>query len=64
VNVSKSPLRRAAALAAGSLIGIAGALTFASPALAHHSTVSGTPTCDKVNGKWVVDWEVNAIGDG
>jgi LPXTG-motif cell wall-anchored protein len=62
VNVSKSPLRRAAALAAGSLIGIAGAVAFASPALAHHSNVSGTSEC--INGEWVVDWKATAIGDG
>ncbi|GIE27362.1 hypothetical protein Ait01nite_004070 [Actinoplanes italicus] len=62
MNVSKSPLRRVAALAAGSLIGIAGAVAFASPALAHHSIVKGSSEC--INGEWVVDWTVNAIGDG
>jgi LPXTG-motif cell wall-anchored protein len=64
VNVSKSPLRRASALVAGSLIGLAGVAVFATPALAHHSTVSGSATCDTESGKWVVDWTVNAIGDG
>ena len=64
MNVSKSPLRRATALAAGSLIGIAGAVAFASPALAHHNEVSGTYTCDKVSGQWEVTWTAKAVGDG
>ena len=62
MNVSKSPLRRATALVAGSLIGMAGALTFASPALAHHSTVTGSSSCDTVSGQYVVNWTVNGIG--
>lgn len=64
MNVSKSPLRRASALVAGSLIGLAGVAVFATPALAHHSTVSGSASCDQESGKWVVEWTVNAIGDG
>jgi LPXTG-motif cell wall-anchored protein len=62
VNVSKSPLRRVSALAAGSLIGLAGVAVFATPAFAHHSTIAGDANC--VDGNWVVDWTVNAIGDG
>ncbi|MDI6097676.1 LPXTG cell wall anchor domain-containing protein [Actinoplanes sp. NEAU-A12] len=62
MNVSKSPLRRATVLVAGSLIGIAGTVAFASPALAHHNEVSGKSTC--VAGEWVVDWTVKAVGDG
>ncbi|SDT77575.1 LPXTG cell wall anchor domain-containing protein [Actinoplanes derwentensis] len=62
MNVSKSPLRRATALVAGSLIGMAGAVAFASPALAHHSVVKGLSSCDQVTGEWVVDWSVTAIG--
>ncbi len=62
MNVSKSPLRRATALVAGSLIGMAGAVAFASPALAHHSEISGSAKC--LDGEWVVDWRVNAVGSG
>lgn len=62
MNMPKSPLRRATALVAGSLIGMAGAVAFASPALAHHSVVKGWATCDKVAGEWVVNWKVTAIG--
>jgi LPXTG-motif cell wall-anchored protein len=62
VNVSKSPLRRVSALAAGSLIGLAGVAVFATPAFAHHSTISGKTSC--VDGNRVVEWTVNAIGDG
>jgi LPXTG-motif cell wall-anchored protein len=62
VNVSKSPLRRVSALAAGSLIGLAGVAVFATPAFAHHSTISGKTSC--VEGNRVVEWTVNAIGDG
>ncbi|MEU8657375.1 LPXTG cell wall anchor domain-containing protein [Actinoplanes philippinensis] len=62
MNVSKSPLRRVSALAAGSLIGLAGVAVFATPAFAHHSTVAGKTEC--VEGNWVVEWTVNAIGDG
>jgi LPXTG-motif cell wall-anchored protein len=64
VNVPKSPLRRVSALAAGSLIGLAGVAVFATPAFAHHSTVAGTATCDQKNAQWVVEWTVNAIGNG
>ncbi|WP_433791824.1 LPXTG cell wall anchor domain-containing protein [Actinoplanes sp. CA-252034] len=62
MNVSKSPLRRVSALAAGSLVGLAGVAVFATPAFAHHSTIAGTTEC--VEGNWVVDWTVNAIGGG
>ncbi|BEL11748.1 hypothetical protein Q0Z83_099390 [Actinoplanes sichuanensis] len=64
MNVSKSPLRRVSALAAGSLIGLAGVAVFATPAFAHHSTVTVKSDCDQSKGKWVVEWTVNAIGDG
>jgi LPXTG-motif cell wall-anchored protein len=50
------------ALAAGSLIGLAGVAVFATPAFAHHSTIAGDTTC--VDGNWVVEWTVNAIGGG
>ncbi|HWS32213.1 MAG TPA: LPXTG cell wall anchor domain-containing protein [Actinoplanes sp.] len=41
---------------------MAGAVAFASPALAHHSVVTGTSSCDQVTGEWIVDWSVTAIG--
>ena len=62
MNLSQSPLRRTAALAAGAMIGLTGAVAFASPALAHHSEVVGKATCETATGEWVVDWTVTGIG--
>jgi LPXTG-motif cell wall-anchored protein len=59
VNPPKSPFRRIAAIAAGALIGIAGAATFAAPASAHHSEVKVKGDCDTATGEWVVTWTVN-----
>lgn len=59
----KSPLRRAAVLTAGALIGLSGAFALAGPASAHHNLVSGTADCDVVTGEWVVSWKVQAIGN-
>nr|WP_221375970.1 cell wall anchor protein [Actinoplanes polyasparticus] len=64
MNLLKSKLRRATAVAAGTLIGLAGVAFFASPASAHHSTVKGTATCDTATGEWVVDWSVDATSEG
>lgn len=50
-------LRRAAALTAGALIGLAGVATAASPALAHHPIPSGT-YCAAQDGKVTVNWSV------
>jgi len=59
VNLLKSKLRRATAVAAGTLIGLAGVAYFASPASAHGSVVSGTAECDVTTGEYVVKWTVN-----
>ncbi|MEV4499003.1 LPXTG cell wall anchor domain-containing protein [Micromonospora arborensis] len=58
MNLPKSPLRRIAAIAAGALIGLTGAATFATPALAHHTTVSGTACATATKGVYRVDWKV------
>ncbi|SCG37369.1 cell wall anchor protein [Micromonospora inositola] len=50
-------LRRAAALTAGALIGLAGVATFASPAMAHHPEPSGS-YCAAQDGKVTVNWSV------
>ncbi|SCF32634.1 hypothetical protein GA0074695_5621 [Micromonospora viridifaciens] len=50
-------LRRAMALAAGALIGLAGVATFAGPAQAHHPEPVGTYCADK-DGKVTVNWSV------
>ncbi len=59
MNLLKSKLRRATAVAAGTLIGLAGVAFFASPASAHSSFVKGSAACDTATGEWVVTWEVN-----
>lgn len=50
-------LRRAAALAAGALIGLAGVATVAGPAMAHHPEPSGS-YCAAADGKVTVNWSV------
>jgi hypothetical protein len=60
VNLPKSPLRRAAVLAAGTALGLSGIAVAASPAYAHHAEVSGVANC--VDGVWNVDWTVVGIG--
>ncbi|MEU8287338.1 LPXTG cell wall anchor domain-containing protein [Micromonospora sp. NPDC048905] len=57
MNLPKSPMRRVAAIAAGALIGLTGAATFAGPALAHHTTISGT-ACKTTDGVHRVEWKV------
>ncbi|MCM4076678.1 cell wall anchor protein [Paractinoplanes hotanensis] len=64
MNLLKSKLRRATAVAAGTLIGLAGVAFFASPASAHHSAVKGTAVCDTTTGDWVVDWSVDTDSEG
>lgn len=49
-------IRRAAALAAGSLVATAAMLAVAAPASAHHTILSGE--CQLDNGKYVVVWTV------
>lgn len=58
---SRRRLRRLVALAAGTLLGIGGALAIAAPASAHHSVVSGKAICDTKTGEWVVNWTVRSV---
>ncbi|MEU5905005.1 LPXTG cell wall anchor domain-containing protein [Micromonospora sp. NPDC047527] len=58
MNPPKSPFRRIAAIVAGALIGLTGAATFATPALAHHTTVSGTACKTDTKGVYRVEWKV------
>ncbi|MET8256863.1 LPXTG cell wall anchor domain-containing protein [Micromonospora sp. NPDC005553] len=64
MNPPKSPFRRAAAIAAGALIGLAGVVTFAAPASAHHSEIQVKADCDTATGEWVVNWTVNSYAPG
>ena len=57
MNLLKSPLRRTTAALAGALIGLTGAVAFASPAMATHPTVTGVATCVGEDG-WKVTWTV------
>jgi hypothetical protein len=56
VNPLKSPLRRVVAIAAGALIGVAGAAAVAAPAAAHHPAISGQAGCIDAEGNWTVTW--------
>jgi hypothetical protein len=57
VNLLKTPLRRVTAVAAGSILGLAGAAAFAAaPASAHAPSVSGSASC-ATDGKWNIDWK-------
>ena len=51
-----SPLRRAATVLAGALIGLGGAAVVTAPASAHASNVSGTAVCDTATGTRIVTW--------
>ncbi|PRY31207.1 cell wall anchor protein [Pseudosporangium ferrugineum] len=51
-----SPLRRAATVLAGALIGLGGAAVVTSPAAAHDSTVRGEAICDTATGTRIVTW--------
>jgi hypothetical protein len=57
VNLLKSPARRATAILAGAVLGLAGAVALAAPAAAHKPAVTGTTTCVK-DGQYIVNWEV------
>jgi LPXTG-motif cell wall-anchored protein len=58
VNLLKSPLRRSAAIVAGALVGLAGAVAIAAPASAHHPTVTPQSACVNPDGTWQVTWAV------
>nr|MDT0661530.1 cell wall anchor protein [Micromonospora sp. DSM 115978] len=54
----KSAFRRAAAITAGALIGLAGTVALATPASAHHPIVKGEAPCVDADGNWKVNWLV------
>ena len=57
MNLLKTPLRRVTAVAAGSILGLAGAAAFvAAPASAHFPSVSGSSAC-ATDGTWNIDWK-------
>ncbi|WP_410820701.1 LPXTG cell wall anchor domain-containing protein [Micromonospora sp. 050-3] len=64
MNPPKSPFRRVAAIAAGALIGLAGVMTFAAPASAHHSEIQVKAACDTATGEWVATWTVQSFAPG
>ncbi|MGK5443745.1 cell wall anchor protein [Micromonospora sp. URMC 105] len=55
--MNRLKFRRVAAIAAGTLIGLAGVATVAGPAMAHHPEPSGT-YCAAPDGKVTVNWTV------
>jgi LPXTG-motif cell wall-anchored protein len=55
----KSPLRRAAVVLTGGLLGLSGAFALAAPASAHHTAVVGKASCVDAAGNWTVDWTVS-----
>jgi LPXTG-motif cell wall-anchored protein len=57
VNLLKSPLRRTTAVLAGAVIGLAGVVATAAPAMATHPTVKGTADCVTDEG-WTAEWTV------
>ena len=57
MNLLKSPMRRTTAVLAGAVIGLAGVVATAAPAMATHPTVTGTSDCVTDEG-WTVDWTV------
>ena len=58
MKLFKSPVRRSAAIVAGALAGLAGAVAIAAPASAHHPTVVPKSACVNPDGTWQVTWAV------
>ncbi|MBQ1027116.1 cell wall anchor protein [Micromonospora sp. C95] len=54
----KLSLRRPLAVLAAALIGLTGAAAVATPASAHHTTITGTVACDQLSGERVITWKV------
>ncbi|MEV6813307.1 cell wall anchor protein [Micromonospora sp. NPDC051296] len=54
----KLSLRRPLAVLAATLIGMTGAAAVATPASAHHTTITGTVVCDQLSGERVITWKV------
>lgn len=58
MNLLKSPVRRATAVIAGAVLGMAGAVALAAPASAHHPIVNPGDRCKNADGTWQVTWHV------
>ncbi|MER5454054.1 cell wall anchor protein [Micromonospora sp. NPDC002389] len=54
----KLSLRRPLAVLAAALIGMTGAAAVATPAAAHHTTITATAVCDQLSGERVITWKV------
>ncbi|WP_335985729.1 LPXTG cell wall anchor domain-containing protein [Glycomyces sp. MUSA5-2] len=53
-------LKRVLGLAGSAVLGLAGAVTFASAAQAHHPEITGNAVC--IDGSWNVTWDVALVG--
>ncbi|MEU5905004.1 cell wall anchor protein [Micromonospora sp. NPDC047467] len=54
----KLSLRRPLAVLGAALIGLTGVVAVATPASAHHTTISATTSCDQLSGERVITWKV------
>ncbi|MEV4638590.1 LPXTG cell wall anchor domain-containing protein [Actinoplanes sp. NPDC049548] len=65
MNLLKSPLQRATAIAAGAFLGLTGAFALTGPASAHAPVIQYKTSCAEADGSWKVDWTVaNDFGLG
>ena len=55
--------KRAAAIAAGALLGMSGAVALATPASAHHPIIVGSAPCVEADGTWKASWLVTNSED-
>ena len=58
MNLLKTKLRRTSTVLGGALMGLVGVATFATPALACHTTITVDNRCVNADGTWVVTWKV------
>ncbi|MEV4120361.1 cell wall anchor protein [Micromonospora sp. NPDC049645] len=54
----KLSLRRPLAILGAALIGLTGVVAVATPASAHHTTITATADCDRLTGERVITWKV------
>ncbi|MEV4659604.1 cell wall anchor protein [Micromonospora sp. NPDC049301] len=54
----KLSLRRPLAVLGAALIGLTGVVAVATPASAHHTTITATADCDQLTGERVITWKV------
>ncbi|MBQ0900676.1 cell wall anchor protein [Micromonospora sp. U21] len=54
----KLSLRRPLAVLGAALIGVTGVVAVATPASAHHTTITATADCDQLTGERVITWKV------